>query len=83
MNSQGFRRVHRSKCRYKKGTDVMKRKIVWTLAACSPQTGLRRGWLTALIASLLFSVFAPWAFAQGYPDKPVRLVVAFPAGGPA
>ena len=61
----------------------MKTKIVCTLAACSLQTGLRRGWLTALVALLALSVFAPCAFAQGYPDKPVRLVVAFPAGGPA
>ena len=55
----------------------MKRKIVCTLAACSTQTGFRRGWLTALIALLAVSVFAPCAFAQGYPDKPVRLVVGF------
>ena len=61
----------------------MKRKIVCTLASCSPQSGLRRGWLTALIAWLVLSVFAPCAMAQAYPDKPVRLVVACPAGGPA
>jgi tripartite-type tricarboxylate transporter receptor subunit TctC len=32
----------------------------------------------ALVAALLFS---PWAWAQAYPSKPVRVVVAFPAGG--
>src|SRR3954469_16323318 len=34
-----------------------------------------------LIASLLFAGIAP-ASAQHYPQRPVRIVVGFPAGGP-
>jgi tripartite-type tricarboxylate transporter receptor subunit TctC len=37
-----------------------------------------------LVACLIFAiVVAPSASAQGYPNRPVRLVVPFPAGGPA
>jgi tripartite-type tricarboxylate transporter receptor subunit TctC len=36
-------------------------------------------WIVALIVCLLFSSGA--ALAQGYPDKPVRLVVPWPPGG--
>jgi len=32
---------------------------------------------------LLISLFAPASMAQPFPNKPVRLIVGFPAGGPA
>ncbi len=37
----------------------------------------------ALFTGVLFSLLVSVAFAQPYPVKPVRLVVGFPAGGPA
>lgn len=37
----------------------------------------RRWWVVALLA------VAPWAAAQDYPSRPVRVVVPFAAGGPA
>src|ERR1700687_3434006 len=43
------------------------------------QTG---GWLR-LLASLSVCAFSAAADAQAYPDRPVRLVVGFPAGGGA
>ena len=36
----------------------------------------------ALISAALASTFAPMAFAQTYPAKPIRFVIGFPAGGP-
>lgn len=40
----------------------------------------RRQWLAALVAGTLTALAGP-ALAQSYPDKPVRLVVPWPAGG--
>src|SRR5687768_10767787 len=36
-----------------------------------------------MAATLAASLVAPGAFAQAYPDRPVRLVVGFPPGGAA
>jgi tripartite-type tricarboxylate transporter receptor subunit TctC len=40
---------------------------------------LTRRWLLAAAAAV---PYAPPAFAQGFPTKPIRLIVAYPAGGP-
>jgi tripartite-type tricarboxylate transporter receptor subunit TctC len=38
-------------------------------------------WFRATLLALLAAVSAGGAHAQGYPAKPVRLIIAFPAGG--
>lgn len=43
----------------------------------------RRILVVGALAMALATAFVTEAEAQDYPDKPVRLVVAFPAGGPA
>ena len=46
-------------------------------------SAMRNRWITALAATLAVSAAAGAAQAQtGYPDKPLRLVVGFSAGGP-
>ena len=42
----------------------------------------RRGLLRAVAGAAAAALSAPFAFAQDYPNKPLRLVVPFPAGGP-
>jgi len=42
----------------------------------------RRRFLHLAAAAALFPAVSQTAVAQGYPDRPVRVVVGFPAGGP-
>ncbi len=46
-------------------------------------TGLRRSILAGLATLGLATALAPAALAQGYPNRPVRIVVPFGPGGPA
>src|SRR5688572_12101367 len=39
-----------------------------------------RSW-SGLLAGILFTGFAATAFAQGYPSRPLTMVVPFPPGG--
>jgi len=52
-----------------------------SLAALAARAS-RRGW-RAIAAALLAALAAPLAGAQDYPNKPVRIIVPFAAGGPA
>jgi tripartite-type tricarboxylate transporter receptor subunit TctC len=41
---------------------------------------MSRFWITPFLA-LLWAVLPAWASAQGFPTKPIRLIVPYPAGG--
>ena len=44
-------------------------------------SSLRRALNTLLLAGSMLLLCQPWAQAQSYPNKPVRLIVPWPAGG--
>jgi tripartite-type tricarboxylate transporter receptor subunit TctC len=54
--------------------------LLWPKSRLQWRTPLRS--IIRLAVSLVALVFAEAAFAQSYPDKPVRIVVGFAAGGP-
>ena len=43
----------------------------------------RRNFLRLAAGAAAFSAVSPVAWAQAYPSRPVRIIVGFPAGGPA
>jgi len=43
---------------------------------------MKRALLAALVAAAGFAASAGVAFAQAYPNKPIHIIVPFPAGGP-
>jgi tripartite-type tricarboxylate transporter receptor subunit TctC len=45
-------------------------------------TQTRRQFVTAAVGTALGSMLVSAAHAHGYPSRPVRIVVGFPAGGP-
>jgi len=47
----------------------------------TPMTRIQLG-RRLTVAALAVAAFAPAAFAQGYPDRPVRMIVPYPVGGP-
>jgi tripartite-type tricarboxylate transporter receptor subunit TctC len=47
---------------------------------CSVPPRSRRNWLTGCLLALSVGIFAPLAFAQDYPNKPIKLIVAFGPG---
>src|SRR5580765_5209528 len=62
------------------------RFLRWTISILPRSNSMKLRGRTALWAAVLASTaltFAPWALGQAYPNKPIKLVVTFPAGGGA
>src|SRR5713101_7051640 len=60
----------------------MKRRSSCSTARASAPSGARMKFLTAIATGLLVLLLPALAAAQDFPNKPIRVIVPFPAGGP-